>query len=193
MKGTEREMEHRGSVVLRTERLLLRPFRADDAQQAYENWLSDPEVAKYLTWQPYESVELARAVLAAWEKGSANPEVYHWAIVLDGEVVGDISVVSMNEKQESCQTGYCLSRKHWGKGIMTEAYAEVLRFLFEEVGVYRVAASHAAQNVGSGKVMEKCGLAFEGVARKALRLHASEERADVVWRAILREDYFARK
>lgn len=58
-------MEHRGSVVLRTERLLLRPFRADDAQQAYENWLSDPEVAKYLTWQPYESVELARAVLAA--------------------------------------------------------------------------------------------------------------------------------
>ncbi len=102
-------------------------------------------------------------------------------------------MVSVEEQTESGVTGYCLSRKYWGKGIMTEAYGAVLRFLFEEVGFRRIASSHAAENPASGKVMEKCGLAYEGTFRKEARLLSTGEWTDVVHRAILREDYFARK
>ena len=48
-------MKHLGSKVLTTERLVLRPFRADDAEAMFNNWASDPEVTKYLTWTPHKS------------------------------------------------------------------------------------------------------------------------------------------
>lgn len=89
--------------------------------------------------------------------------------------------------------GYCLSRKHWGKGIMTEAYREVLRYLFEEVGFHRIESSHAVPNPASGRGMEKCGLLYEGTFRKEFRLLSAGEWADIVHCAILSEDYFARK
>ena len=76
---------------------------------------------------------------------------------------------------------------------MSEAYAEVLRYLFEEVGFHRVESSHAVHNPASGKVMEKCGLRYEGLKRKAFRLLSTGEWEDIVFRAILEEDYFARK
>lgn len=186
-------MKHLGSKILKTERLILRPFKESDARAMFENWASDPEVAKYLTWTPHKSVEETHALLKLWEEESKQPNVYHWAIELEGELVGDINMVNVNEQSERGITGYCLSRKHWGKGIMTEAYAEVLRFLFEEVGFYRIEATHAACNPASGRVMEKCGLLYEGTFRKKFRLLSTGEWVDIVQRAILREDYFAGK
>ena len=76
---------------------------------------------------------------------------------------------------------------------MTEALDEVLRFCFEEVGFHRIEICHAAQNPASGRVMEKCGLKYEGTKRKSFRLLSTGEWADLVVRAILEEDYFARK
>jgi ribosomal-protein-alanine N-acetyltransferase len=186
-------MNHLGSKILKTERLILRPFRKTDAEAMYANWASDPVVTKFLTWTPHKNAGETRAICALWEEESKLPRTYHWAIELGGEPIGDIAMVSVEEQTESGVTGYCLSRKHWGKGIMTEAYGAVLRFLFEEVGFRRIASSHAAENPASGKVMEKCGLAYEGTFRKEARLLSTGEWTDVVHRAILREDYFARK
>ena len=76
---------------------------------------------------------------------------------------------------------------------MPEALAEVLRFCFTELGLHRVSSSHAAENPASGRVMEKCGLSYEGMLRKHVRLLSTGEYADIVLRGILREDYFARK
>ena len=72
---------------------------------------------------------------------------------------------------------------------MTEALREVLRYLFEEVGFYRLNGCHAAENIGSSRVMEKCGLSYEGTRRKFMRLLSTGERVDIVERGILREDY----
>lgn len=184
-------MEHKGSKVLTTARLVLRPFRESDAEEMYRNWASDPEVTKFLTWPPHKNVDETRALLKLWEEESKNPETYHWAITLGGEVVGDIALVLV--KGERAVTGYCLAKKCWGKGLMTEAYREVLRYLFEEVSFHRIEATHSAENPASGKVMEKCGLLYEGTARKAFRLLSTGAWTDIIHRAILREDYFARK
>ena len=133
------------------------------------------------------------ALLKVWEQESKKPNVYHWAITLGGEPIGDIALVAVSENSAAAVVGYCLSRRYWGQGIMTEALAEVLRFCFEEVGFHRISSSHAAENPASGKVMEKCGLRYEGTLRKHIRLHSTGEYADVVLRGILEEEYFMRK
>lgn len=74
-------MKHLGTKVLHTKRLTLRPFTVDDAQEMYDNWASDPEVTKYLTWTPHASVEDTRSLLKIWAEESKKPESYNWAIV----------------------------------------------------------------------------------------------------------------
>ena len=57
-------MQNIGTKLIETKRLLLRQFTTDDAPAMYERWASDPEVTKYLTWQPHPNVEHTRALLA---------------------------------------------------------------------------------------------------------------------------------
>ena len=188
-------MEHLGSKILETRRLVLRPFRAADAQQAFANWMSDPIVTRFLTWAPHPDLSFTRELLALWEAEARSPETYHWAIVWkeSGEAVGDISVVAADTRAESAAVGYCLSRALWSRGVMTEALARVAGYLFEEVGFYRIEARHAAENAASGRVMEKCGFQKEGVLRAAHRLLNTGERVDLVVRAILRPEWEMRR
>ena len=93
---------------------------------------------------------------------------YNWAIVLkeSGEVIGDISSVGSNEDVGRVHIGYCLGRKWWNKGIMSEALNRVIQFFFEEVEVNRVDSRHDVNNPASGKVMKKCGMVYEGTLRQ---------------------------
>lgn len=135
----------------------------------YKNWASDPEVTKFLTWPTHPSVEVSRKINASWVASYEKPDYYQWAIVPKelGEPIGSIAVVEPNEKAESMEVGYALSRKYWGQGIMTEAFTAVIRYLFEEVGILRVSSRHDPNNPASGKVMQKCGLKYEGTLRQS--------------------------
>ena len=184
-------MKQLGSKPLQTARLELRPFRATDFQQAFDNWMSDPSVTKYLTWTPHAAPAFTRALLAQWEEQSASPEVYHWALVWreTGEVIGDLSVVAADMRSERAELGYCLAQAFWGRGVMTEALTAVLAFLFGEVGFSRVEAKYATANVASGRVLEKCGMKQEGILRRYVRLLSADEWTDVAIRAVLREEW----
>ena len=182
-------MKELGSKVLKTERLTLRPFRADDAEECYKNWMTDPAVTKYLTWTPHRDIAFTRQKLAGWEEEAKKPDNFNWAIVKEEEVIGSISVVSLDKRTDCADLGYCLCRRFWGQGIMTEALARVRDYLFAECGLFRLEARHAAENVGSGRVQEKCGFVYEGTARKAWKLTETGERCDLVFRAVLREEW----
>ncbi len=171
---------------------MLRPWRESDAEMAFANWMADPAVTRFLTWTPHGDIGLTRARLRQREEECKRPNVYHWAIVWkDGDIlIGDIEAGTIDEYQQTGNLGYCLSKAWWGRGIMTEALTEVLRYCFEEVGVERIDGSHAAENIGSGRVMEKCGLRYEGTRRKGFRLPSNGQWVDIVCRGILREDYF---
>ena len=186
-------MRHLGTRVLHTERLTLRPFTVDDAEAMFAGWANDPEVTKYLTWTPHDNIEVTRALLSLWQEEAKRPETYNWAIVRRGdagdELIGNISLLAVDEHHEQAELGYCMARKYWGKGIMTEALREVLRYAFVEVGFYRITGRHAAQNIGSARVQEKGGLRYEGTMREAFRLYSTGERADIVVRGILRKDF----
>lgn len=162
-------MNHIGTVVLETERLILRRFKLEDAQEMFINWASNPNVTKYITWPAHESVEITKNVISEWVKGYEKLDFYQWAIELKslGQVIGSISVVHLNERVDACEIGYCIGEPWWRKGITTEAFNRVINFLFEEIKANRISACHDTNNPNSGRVMQKCGLTYEGTLRQA--------------------------
>ena len=182
-------LTHKGTQIIETERLILRPFTMDDAPAMYRNWASDDEVTKHMTWPTHESVEVSRLVLADWTSHYPEHDFYQWAIVLKEngpEPIGSITVVGINKKVNGCTIGYCMSRAHWSKGIMTEALTALIGFLFDQVGFNRIEADHDPNNPASGRVMEKSGMRYEGTMRQAGR--SNQGIIDVSRWAILRSD-----
>ncbi len=181
-------MEHKGTKRLETERLILRRYIESDAEPMYRNWASDPEVSKYLTWPTHSDVEVTKSLLADWIARYENPDYYNWVIELKetGEVVGNISVVELKEKVGAAIIGYCMGQAWWGRGIMPEALKEVMRYLFDEVEMNRVAACHSTQNPKSGRVMQKAGMKYEGTLRGAGC--DNQGIMDLVWYGLLKTD-----
>ena len=180
-------MHHIGTVVIETERLILRRFRPADAEDMFRNWAQSENVTRYLTWTPHADIEQTRAYIQ-YKIDRYTDNCYAWVIEYrpTHEAIGAIDVISSREDIACAVIGYCLSESYWGQGIMTEALGTVIRFLFDEVGYNRIEATHDVNNPASGRVMEKCGLRYEGTLRQAGR--NNQGICDTVIRAILRED-----
>ena len=152
-------LTHQGTVCLETPRLLLRPFDPKDAEEMFRSWANDPRVTKYLLWRAHESVGETRSVLEYWQRRYQKKDFYEWGIVWKetGELIG--SVGASKTADFTCwEAGYCIGYRWWGKGICAEALAELLRFMFRDVGCRKITAMHAIENPASGRVMEKCGM-----------------------------------
>ncbi len=166
-------MEHKGTVYIETKRLILRRFTVSDAEAMYENWASDEEVIKYLTWQTHGDISVSEGVLREWVNNYARNDFYQWAIVFkeySDKPIGSIAVVeNIDETVGKAHIGYCIGKPWWHKGIMSEALGAVIDFLFDEVGVNRVESRHDPRNPNSGAVMKKCGMKFEGTLRQSDR------------------------
>lgn len=160
-------LTHKGTQRIETPRLILRRAVREDANAMFNNWASDPEVTKYLTWPPHASIEVTQNRLEIWLAEYDRSDHYQWMIELKqlGEPIGSISVVRQNERVEEAEIGYCIGRHWWHKGIMSEALTAVIEYLFTEVGMNRVAARHDPNNPHSGGVMRKCGMKYEGTHR----------------------------
>jgi len=133
-----------------------------DAGDVFE-YASDPAVAEHTSWGPHQSLEGSRnyAATQARSRGCA------WAIVhkLDQKVIGACGLVRERAPHRA-EVNFVLSRKYWNQGYMTEAVCVVIRFGFEGLGLNRIQARCKVVNVGSARVMEKAGMAFEGVLRE---------------------------
>ncbi|MDE7390779.1 MAG: GNAT family N-acetyltransferase [Lachnospiraceae bacterium] len=163
-------MIHKGTQTIETERLLLRRFSLNDAKPMFDNWASDDEVTKFLTWESHSDISVTEAIISQWVSDYENKEFYSWAISLKDNPdnpIGSISVVEpISDKICKAHIGYCISKKHWHKGITSEALDAVINFLFNVVGVNKIEARHDPNNPNSGKVMKKCGMKFEGTLRQ---------------------------
>ena len=100
-------MEHKGTVRLETERLILRRFTDNDIESSYRNWTSDDKTTKYLTWPTHENVEVTRQILQSWIEDYKKASFYQWAIELKEikEPIGTISVVRSNESIDMVEIG----------------------------------------------------------------------------------------
>ena len=163
-----------GTKMLQTERLILRRFVESDAEAMFQNWASSAENLTYVTWDPHPNVDVTRNSIRNWVASYADPHYFKWAICLKEkpeQVIGDISIVEMDENDSSCEIGYILGKTYWGRGMMTEALKTVLDFCFTKAGFQKVKARYASLNPASGRVMEKAGMTYlktiaNGVERK---------------------------
>ena len=88
---------------------------------------------------------------------------------MNGEAIGSIGLFDIDHESESCEIGYSLGSKWWGKGYATEVVNAVIDFAFSSIGAHRVQATYHPDNKASAKVLEKCGMRYEGIMRGAQR------------------------
>ncbi len=143
-------------MSIETNRLILRKYRLDDAEMMFKNWASDPEVTKFLTWEPHNNVEVTRQIISMWVEEDNKGTAHRFVIVPKDikEPIGAIDVVSYIEGQPV--VGYCLSRKYWNQGYMTEAFAAFIKYLFN-LGYNKIHIAAHIDNIGSNRVIQKCG------------------------------------
>lgn len=178
--------EKRGSIELKTDRLILRRFQPSDAESIYNNWANDPEVAEHLTWQAHADISVSQSVLDSWLGGYDSSDFYQWGIELAGELIGSIGCKGPDPELNSIEVGYAIGRRYWGHGYMTEALGAVIDYLFAE-GNNRVWAYHDLDNPASERVLEKSGMIFEGIVRDGAVDNVGNYRDVKQW-AILRRD-----
>ncbi len=179
---------HKGTKTIYTDRLILRKFTVGDAEDMYNNWANDERVCRFLSWSPHKSVDETKELLKGWVTAYESDSTYNWAIDYNGKAIGSLSVVTINERREYADLGYCMGYDYWNKGIMTEAVKAVVDYLFSEIGVNRIGISHAVKNPGSGRVAEKCGLKYEGTMREFFKA-SNGEFFDISFLGIIRKDW----
>ena len=103
-------LTHKGTKELTTKRLKLRRFTVDDAQDMFNNWASDAEVTKFVSWPPHSTPDLTRELLGKWVEEYEKSDYYSWAIEYNGRLIGSIGAPSKTERDERTEIGYCIAR-----------------------------------------------------------------------------------
>ena len=153
-------------VTIQTRRLTLRRFTAEDAKEIFDAYAQDPEVTRFLVWQPHQQLDDTRAFLDRCDRVWAERTAYPWAITLrdDGRIVG--SIEARPDGGHRVEIGYALARGAWGKGYAAEAARAVVDLALTAPSIHRVWAFVDTANAASARVLEKAGLSREGVLRK---------------------------
>lgn len=180
----------RPEYPIRTQRLLLRPYRPGDTDAVFA-YHRLPETARYLENEPMSRAE-AKALVTR-RVGSSTlagvGEVLNLVVELarTRRLVGDCVLFWCGAGQ--AEVGYVLHPAHWGHGYATEAVGALLRLGFEDLGLHRIAARCDARNTASARVMERSGM------RREAHLVQSEfiknEWTDELIYAILRSEWAA--
>jgi RimJ/RimL family protein N-acetyltransferase len=151
-----------GEIV--TERLLLRPFRADDLA-AFVAYRSDPEVARHQSWDPSFSMADAERFLAAQRRVELGvPGEWVQLAAVDrssGTLCGDCAVRVLTAQPATAEVGVTFAPAHQGSGLATEALTAVVTELFEAHGLHRVYAQADDRNVAVHRLFERLGFRCE--------------------------------
>ena len=153
--------------TIRTERLLLRPWRPDDAgdRAVFESLRADPDVVRFL----YTGVmipEEADEQLSRWDATITAPGGWmNLAVVLvdGGETVGDVGLAWMGDDHRQAEVGYAFAPRHHGNGYATEATAAMVDLAFTELGAHRVCGRLDARNARSARLLERLGMRHEAL------------------------------
>ena len=148
------------TTVLETPRLRFRPFETTDAAMVFP-WMTDVEIQRYMPTGPDYTMEQVEARVARY-MGHQEQYGYSRQIMFDratGEAIGDAGLLYLPASQET-ELGYRLIKSRWGEGLATEAAAVWLEYAFGELGLPEVIAFSHPDNIGSVRVMQKCGFEF---------------------------------
>jgi len=149
---------------LRTDRLLLRPWRPND-REAFAAMLADPGVVRHLYHGPLTAEESARKQAS---RISVITDVGAWMnlaveVAVTGQVAGDVGLCWTSTEHRQAEVGYVFTPDHCGRGYATEAVAALVDVAFTDLGAHRVSGRLDARNTASARLLERLGMRREGL------------------------------
>ena len=146
-------------MILKTDNLLLRPWREEDAKCLY-HFAKNPNIGPIAGWPPHKSVEESLNII---KTVFAKRETY--AIVKDDVPIGCVGLLFHPDTNHwwgegAVELGYWVAEEYWGNGYATEACEKLIRRAFDELDVTEIYASYRYDNKQSGRVLEKLGFKY---------------------------------
>jgi ribosomal-protein-alanine N-acetyltransferase len=183
-------MDHRLPVLM-GRRLLLREPTPADGERLFA-CASDPEVTRFLAFDPPRSVAETLEMIARVEQGRRQDREYTFLVasLAEDEPLGMMGLRHLDLRLGTAQVGTWLRRSAWGTGMNAEAKGVLLDYAFGPLGLHRVEARIAVTHERSRRAFEKLGAACEGTLRESFRKHG--EVADQFLYAILAPEWRAR-
>lgn len=148
-------------MILQTERLILRPWHSDDAEELYK-YAKDPDALHPAGWRAHASIEDSREII---KTVLSMPETYAVCLKTDEKPIGNICFHrdDIAEGVDEYELGYWLGKPFWGQGIIPEAAREMLRHAFLDLGMERIWCGYYDGNENSRRVQEKLGFAYHHI------------------------------
>jgi ribosomal-protein-alanine N-acetyltransferase len=173
--------------TIETARLFLRALELSDAAELLHHF-SDPELLKYLDFEPLEHLEDARGVIGWGQSLFAEGRGILWGLFerQSGRLVGTLNL-ERKVSPHRAEITYDLAPDWWGQGLMPEAVQAVLPYVFDAMGIVRLETTVHMRNLRSIGVLLKVGFQLEGVLRAYKVFHG--ELADVFSFSLLAGDW----
>jgi len=150
-----------GNVELSTPRLILRPWRMEDAETLY-SLASDPEIGTTAGWKPHSSVEESRNIISTV---FTEPDVFAIVLRTSNTPIGCVGLNHdprvLRKGKNDAEIGYWVGRRYWGQGFATEAVREIIRYAFEDLAITKIWCQSSEDNMRSANVQDKCGFKFD--------------------------------
>lgn len=149
-------MQASQGLLLRTQRLLLRPVETADLSRLHELFV-EPAVRKYLCDDLVLPPDKVAEFISTSQQTFETAKYGLWLMLVEDDVVGVVGLYSFFEERQP-QLLYALSSSHWGKGLATEASRRVLEYAFDQLEYDFVDASCDVPNTDSVRLMERLGM-----------------------------------
>ena len=149
-------------LILKTERLILRPFKESDAENLYK-YASDPDIGPIAGWPPHKSADDSKNIIKTVLCGA---EAYAVCLKSNNKAIGAIELrlnghTDMTERDDECELGYWIGKPFWGQGLIPEAARELLRHAFEDINMNKVWCGYYDGNIKSKRAQEKIGFKYQ--------------------------------
>jgi ribosomal-protein-alanine N-acetyltransferase len=163
----ENQQNSRNFPIIDLGDFILREQTDDDAEAFFE-YYADPEVNKYIISSIPRTVEEAKSEIRYWINVYSYNDGIYFAIARksDNKMIGSVGVSGINRIHNRIEASYDLAKEYWGQGLMSRALKAVTDYAFQTRKFNRIEAVAMSENIGSYKVLEKCGFTFEGILRQ---------------------------
>ena len=154
-------------MEIRTERLILRPWKETDAESLYE-YAKDPAVGPAAGWPVHTSVENSRDII---KSVLSADETYAVCLKEDNRAIGSIGLISSTQThtkagENEMEVGYWIGVPFWGNGYIPEAVSALLKHAFGDLGCTAMWCGYYDGNEKSRRVQEKCGFRYHHTENK---------------------------
>lgn len=178
-----------GTNTIETERLILRRFEYTDDEAMLKYWVADEKIQSLYSEPVYTTKEAVKELLDKYIGSYEKNDYYRWAIIekKSGECIGQIAYFLVDNKNHFAEIEYCIGSAFQCKGLATEAARAVIAYGFDKMNLHKVQICTKEINMPSKRVIEKCGLTYEGMLRDYFYMNG--EYVGRLYFSILREEY----